>query len=301
MYAKSFITFINASVLKMVMPKKKKVKAVKPKLRKSKAVSPRKTAGKHQEAPAIVPIATRELPPQPVQESVPEIKEETPVEEPEKVEEQKEVEEVEEPEEPESSESHKQIIIGDAMEFGWNSVKSHFWFFVGIFFLFSALSFMTSGARAIGTRVVLGLFLSGISLGYIKLTVDVVDGKAPEFKELFSCFALLLKYLVAAVLYSVVVAVGLVLFVIPGIIWAVQFGFYPFVIVKERLGPLAALRKSSALTAGVKGKLIVFSFALLGVNLLGVIALGIGIIITIPLSIIAAAHVFHQLEKQTHS
>ncbi len=270
------------------MPKKRKVK---------KTVAKAKPK-KQKEALTLQPIATRELPPQPVQEAVPEIKVE-PKEEP-VVEEEPEEEVPEKKEEPEAREQ-KQVVIGEAIEFGWNAVKSHLGFFIGMFLLFAALSFMNFGSHAIGTRIVLGLFVSGISLGCIKITIDVADGKAPEFKELFSCFSLLLKYIIAAVLYSIVVGVGLVLLIIPGIIWAVQFGFYPYVIVKERLGPVAALRKSSAITEGVKGRLIVFAFALLGVNVLGVIAFGIGIIVTIPLSMIAMAHVFRQLEKQTHS
>ncbi len=267
------------------MPKKKKVKKAAVKVRSKK-----KEALQEQ---TIQPIATRELPPQPEVKEVtqPEVKEAV-------VEAEAESAETPAMEEPEHKESHKQVIIGESIEFGWKAVKSHLGFFIGIFLLFGALSFMVYGAEAFGTRIVLGLLVTGISLGFIKIAVDMADKKAPEFKELFSCFSLLLKYVVASALYAVVVAVGLVLFVIPGIIWAVQFGFYPYVIVKERLGPLSALRKSSELTAGVKGRLIMFALCLLGINLLGVVALGLGVIITVPLSLIAAAHVFHQLEKQ---
>jgi hypothetical protein len=263
-------------------------------------------AAKRREKPrieALAPVAVRELPPQHEVKEVPapkikhEVKEapaekEAPVEEPEEI--------VEEPE-PVHKESGKKVVVGEAIEFGWSLVKSHFWFFVGIFLLFFALSFMMYGAGAIGTRIVLGLLVSGISIGYFKLSLDLADGKSPEFKELFSCFSLLLKYLAANVVYCVVVAVGLALLVVPGIIWAVQFGFFPYVIVSERLGPLSALRKSSSLTVGVKNRLVIFAFALLGINLLGLIPFGLGLILTIPLSVIAVAHVFRQLEKMHSS
>jgi len=288
------------------MPKKKKVTKAEAKasIKRLHKASKRK---ERLEVQAVKPIATRELPPQ-AERKVVEVEaahievKEPPAEAPKKeapVEIEEAPEEHEEKEEPKPREGR--IVIGDAIEFGWTAVKSHILFFICIFLLFAALSFMSYGASAIGTQIVLGLLVSGISLGYIKLSIDMVDGKAPEFKELFSCFSLLLKYLIAAIIYTIVVSIGLVLFVIPGIIWAVQFGFYPYVIVKERLGPLSALRKSSALTAGVKGRLIIFAFALLGINLLGVIALGIGLIITIPMSVIAAAHVFRQLEKHSSS
>jgi hypothetical protein len=283
------------------MPKKKKVTKAEAKASIKRLHKASKRESSEQQEVTIEPVATRELPPQPFKKRI-EVTEVVPeeIEAPVEVQEVPEVqveETPEEQEEPETDHSHKRMVIGEAIESGWNSVKSHVWFFIAIFLLFTALSFMSISARAIGTRVVLSLLISGISLGCIKLAIDVVDGKSPEFKELFSCFSLLLKYVVAAILYAIVVAFGLALFVIPGIIWAVQFGFYPFVIVKERLGPLAALRKSSKITEGVKGRLVIFSLALFGINLLGVIALGIGVIVTIPLSVIAAAHVFKQLES----
>ncbi len=284
--------FINGSLLEMSMPKKKKVTKASAKA----SIKRLHKASKKKEQPevhAMEPVAVREIPSQSVQEVTPEVAE--PKESP--VEVQEVPEEKAEEEEPETEHSHKKVIIGDAVEAGWNSVKAHIGFFIGIFLLFAALSFMSAYASGIGTRAVLGLLISGISIGYIKLAIDVVDGKSPEFKELFSCFSLLLKYILAAILYTLVVTIGLALFVIPGVIWAVQFGFYPYVIVKERLWPLAALRRSSAITEGVKGKLIIFALALIGINLLGVIALGIGVIVTIPLSVIAAAHVFKQLES----
>jgi len=272
------------------MPKKKKVT-------KAEAKASIRRLHKASKRPEVraVPIVARELPAQSIQVVVPEVKEApvVPVELPP---------EVKEPEPEVHAEVHlKQVVIGDAIEFGWSAVKSHVFFFIGIFLIFSVLSFMTAGASSIVTRTILGLFISGLNLGYFKIAVDAVDSKAPEFKELFSCFSLLLKYLIAAILYVIVVSIGLVLFIIPGVIWAVQFGFFPFVIVKERLGPFSALRKSSELTSGVKGRLIIFGIALFGINLLGLIAFGIGVIITIPLSVIAAAHVFHQLEEQTSS
>lgn len=265
------------------MVKKKRVKRVVAKV-KHKPSKPKQPV-------TIEPVATRELPPQPV----PEVKVE-----PKEVEEIVE-ETVEEPVEEERPEpkrsSHNKFVVGEAIEFGWDSVKSHLWFFIGIFLIFFVILFMIFGAKGVGTRVVLGVLVTGVSLGYIKLAVDIVDNKDPEFKELFSCFSLLLQYLLSLIIYVVIVSVGLVLFVIPGLIWAVQFGFFPFVIVNERLWPLNALRKSSALTEGVKGRLIVFGLVLLGINLLGLLAVGIGIIVTIPLSIIAAAHIFRQLES----
>lgn len=67
----------------------------------------------------------------------------------------------------------------------------------------------------------------------------------------------------------------------------------------ENAGPMTALRKSAHLTEGVKPKLLVFYLALLGLNILGTIPIGLGLFVTMPISLIAAAHVYRQLEKQS--
>ena len=55
---------------------------------------------------------------------------------------------------------------------------------------------------------------------------------------------------------------------------------------------LESLEKSSRLTHGVKRKLLAFMFVLLGLNILGAMALVVGLLITIPVSALAVAHVY---------
>ena len=65
------------------------------------------------------------------------------------------------------------------------------------------------------------------------------------------------------------------------------------------MGPIEALKKSSQITKGVKLDLLVFSFLLTGINILGVLAFGIGLILTIPTTIIATAFVYRKLLSKT--
>jgi len=187
--------------------------------------------------------------------------------------------------------------IGAAIEFGWKAVKENVWFFVGLFFLIAILNIMAMRVSGIGSKIVLGILVLGINLGYVKMALDVVEGKKPEFKELFSCFGLLPWYIIGSISYLLVVSAGLFLLIVPGILWLLTFGFFMFVIVDERANPLQALRKSAAITSGVKPHLFVFLLVLLGICILGLIPFGIGLILTIPLCIIASAHVYDQLKR----
>lgn len=249
---------------------------------------------------SLAPIAVRDSPKEIVQERTAPAVEQVPKPEQSSpsVEEQKEeIGQKEESHEEEKPARAKEVFIGNAIEAGWNGVRSNFGFFVGAFLFWAAVSLIEVFAKGAATKLLVGIFQTGLSLGYLKVALDVADGKKPEFKELFSCFALLPKYLAAAIVYVLTILAGLVLLIIPGIIWMIDFGFHPFAIVSERLGPIAALRKSSSLTEGVILKLLVFLLALIGINLLGLIPAFLGLIVTVPLSAIAAAHVYRQLEK----
>lgn len=107
-----------------------------------------------------------------------------------------------------------------------------------------------------------------------------------------------LTYLLTWIAYVLIVAVGLVLLVVPGVIWAIELGFAGFVAVDKKLDPIDALKASRALTAGRKKQLFVFGLLLLAVNFAGALAFGIGLMVTVPATFLAAASVYRKLEAQ---
>ena len=86
--------------------------------------------------------------------------------------------------------------------------------------------------------------------------------------------------------------------IIPGIIWAIKFQFYDYLIIDKKLGPIEALKKSAVITKGAKGNLFVFGLLLGGINLLGAICLLIGLFAAIPTTLVAKAFVYRKLLAQ---
>jgi len=92
---------------------------------------------------------------------------------------------------------------------------------------------------------------------------------------------------------------GTILLIVPGVIWAVKFQFFSYFIIDKGLGPIEALKKSSAITKGVKWNLLGFDLLIGGIALLGVLALLIGLLAAIPTAMIAMAFVYRKLLAQT--
>jgi uncharacterized membrane protein len=94
------------------------------------------------------------------------------------------------------------------------------------------------------------------------------------------------------------VAGGLILLIVPGIYLGLKYQFFSYLIVDKELGVLDSLKESSQITQGVKWQLFGFSLALIGINILGALAFGIGLLVTIPLTVVAHVFVYRKLSTR---
>lgn len=138
-----------------------------------------------------------------------------------------------------------------------------------------------------------------VQIGFTKIIIDLHDGKPLNYSHFYSLYRLTLRFLGASILYGLIVMVGFILLVIPGIIWAIKFQFYSFLIVDKGVGIMDSLKQSSAMTEGVKVDLFLFALLLVAINIIGAVALGVGLFVTIPTTIMATVFVYRKLLSQT--
>lgn len=147
----------------------------------------------------------------------------------------------------------------------------------------------------IAMNVAIGLIFTLLEIGLVKISLDVSFGQKGEFSDLFSQAHLILKYLAGKILYTLIVAVGLVLLIVPGVIWAIKFRFFPYFIVDKEIGPIQALKESARITEGAKMDLLLL-FILCGIILAaGAALVGLGLFMAIPVTLIAVAFTYHKL------
>lgn len=91
-------------------------------------------------------------------------------------------------------------------------------------------------------------------------------------------------FLLANILSSVAITLGLFLFIVPGILIAVRLSILPAVVVGDEIrDPIAALQRSWTLTRGNMARILLF---LLVIILMGTLILGIiGLTVAIPLAL----------------
>jgi hypothetical protein len=161
------------------------------------------------------------------------------------------------------------------------SVKDYF---VGIWHVFRAAwgtfmllgtmyVFLSQGLNA-ASDIVVSEILNGIRLLVLALITIALTVTAHKISEGGSIdtgegLAISLKffwqYIWTAFLYFLVVSAGLILFLIPGIIWSIKYLFSPYIVVVEGIAGRKALARSAAVTKGKKIHIVLHEliFALL--------------------------------------
>jgi uncharacterized membrane protein len=200
----------------------------------------------------------------------------------------------------------------EAVLFGWNTLKKNFGFFLGMLAIVVAINLlvglvMSSFSEEAPKVLVIAVSAISwildllISMGVIRITLKFCDQEQATYRDLFSAYRLLLNYLVGSIVYGIMVAIGFVFLIAPGIYLAVKYQFYDYLIIDKGMGPIDAIKRSGVLTEGVKRNLVLFWLALVGINILGMIALGVGLIATVPVSWLANAYVYRRLQLQAEN
>lgn len=196
--------------------------------------------------------------------------------------------------------------VGDAVSYGWTA----YWKFVGPMLLITiviiavqlVVNVIGSATGSIAIQLIftiLGWVVSMIlSMGLIRAALAVVRGQTPEVGMLFETEGLG-NYIVAAIIFGICFGIGLILCIIPGIIIGIIWMFYGFLIVENpTLGPTDALKRSQEMTKGRIGELFVFGLALFGINLVGAILCGVGLLFTYGITAIAVAYAYRTLNGE---
>ena len=199
---------------------------------------------------------------------------------------------------------------GEAVKFGWQTVKANFGFLLLVLLVTmtvpGALNFVSVPLASVSIALSILAQLASWSaniifgMGLINISLKFCAGQKPVFEDLFSCARLMpfLYYLTASVFYMLIMFCGFLLLIIPGIIWAIGFQLAPYFVVDKGMDPLEALKKSWAATRGAKWDLFIFGLLLGLINMLGFLALMVGLLFTLPLSMVAMAYVYRKLAVQ---
>ncbi len=197
----------------------------------------------------------------------------------------------------------------EAFSYGWHTMQKHFWLFVQalavIILITGIIGFVASLARRNdfvllnGLLQVLNIIIGTLlGSGFIAFALKIYRGQEASVGDLFSQGDILWHYLLATILYSIIVAVGFLLLIVPGVIFLLKYQFVSYCIVDKRMGVKDAFKESAVMTKGEKGNLFWFGILSLLLYIAGVMVFFVGIVVTIPMVIMGYVFVYHALSKK---
>lgn len=136
-----------------------------------------------------------------------------------------------------------------------------------------------------------------VSIGWISILIKLTSGKKAQLEDLWGSVDRVIPYFIASIAMVIVVLVGLLLFIIPGFYFAIKYMFVPYLIIDKKLSVGDAFSKSSQMTDGIKWQLVAFWFATFVLNILGLLAFIVGVVITSVVTSLAYAKLYNDLKK----
>ena len=177
------------------------------------------------------------------------------------------------------------MTVGSFLNFGIESAKKNFLKFFGMI-IFAIIAMIVVGyvGYSIGENVggvLTFVFAILISFGFLKNTINLTKGLPIDFKAFFSANPItLLHFFVAMIVMTILISIGMLLLIIPGIILSYMLILTPYLIIDKDMGAFEAMSESMRLTKGYKMDIFVGHFIVfLLINIISML------IITLPFTI----------------
>jgi len=198
------------------------------------------------------------------------------------------------------------LEIGSCLRRGWGLVKSDFWPTVGVTLLVLALMetacimLANLGEAVKGTEfgfsviqcLITGPMLGGLSfyfLGKIRRERATVETAFVGFSKRF------LHSFLANLVTAVLVGCGIMLFIVPGIYLLVAWVFTQTLVIDQGLDFWTAMAVSRKIIHKHWWKMLLFLIVLGALWLVGLLCLGIGIFVAVPISIAAFMYAYEDI------
>jgi uncharacterized membrane protein len=117
----------------------------------------------------------------------------------------------------------------------------------------------------------------GVSFAYLK----AARSDKLEIGNMFEAFRNYWNTVLANILVGVIVVIGLILLIIPGIIFACKLAFTPYLVVDRKMEVIEAIKASWRMTDGHAWTVFLIGLLAIPICIAGLICFGVGIIVSI--------------------
>ena len=198
------------------------------------------------------------------------------------------------------------LVYSNILKAALKGLKSQFWLLVGLIIgftiVYSLLMIFTVPAKgeAVGISSIiisiLSFFIVALFImGYLKNCLQTLDGEEPQFSAYGQVSRKLIIFLIAYVIMSIIITIGTVLLIAPGIYLGLRLQFFYAFIVEEDAGVIDSFKRSWNITKGYTLKLFVLFLISSLIYIIGCLAFFVGIFVAIPFIVLMYGYTYREL------
>jgi len=206
-----------------------------------------------------------------------------------------------------NTQSRPAPTVSDSYSFGWNQMKKYFLYLFLITIIIvvaQSLTGLTNAAKdtsAFGQLMIAAywlLVLSVINYGSTYMYLKAVRDEPFEVVQMFDGFKTNFWNIVLANLLStILIAIGFVMLIVPGIVIACRLAFVPYLVMDQKMDAVKALEKSWQMTRGHGWTIFLMGLLAIPIAIGGLILLGVGILFSIMWISTSFASIYHTIEQ----
>lgn len=188
----------------------------------------------------------------------------------------------------------------------WKLFKTRATILVALVFTYLIISAIVSGILALPENLpfksglqtfVLLLLHSVFSICHIRNMNYAIKRQPFSIPHLNDEKRTLLNHFFATILYSAIVLIGTLFFIIPGLYLAVRLQFYTYAIIEKSQGAIESIRYSWHLTRNASTELLILTAYALLVLCVGLVLFILGIFVAIPYTLMIQCYTHKILSK----
>jgi hypothetical protein len=141
------------------------------------------------------------------------------------------------------------------------------------------------------------LGISVLQLFVIRATLMIMRGEPLDASKVMSTEKLG-SYMVGAIIVGILTFIGFILCILPGIAVGIFVMFWGYFLVDKGLSPIEAITASFNLVKDNLGTVIVFWLLTILATIAGAIVCGVGLIIAVPVVVIATGYMYKRLQGE---
>ncbi|MEI7695571.1 MAG: hypothetical protein WCI64_08010 [Chlorobium sp.] len=177
---------------------------------------------------------------------------------------------------------------------GWEMFRGNVGEFVGftlVIFVVWLVSAMFDG----GSSLLFSSVAAPLYAGYSIAAFRHASGEPLQFDDFFRGFNYFLPLFLASLASTLLVTVGFVLLLLPGIYLAIGYMFTTFLVIDYRMEFWQAMEASRTIISRNWFSFLGFAVVLFALNILGALAFGIGLLVSVPVTSCAAAIAYKEI------